>query len=144
MLVLSAMLLAGCGDEKTKTNNAYVAATDKVVQSFNSDFQALQTDFTPVSTPDQDLTTLSSLQATVDRAAAALQKIDPPKAIATLHTALVAHVRGYDAVIDTAKTGFAAKSPTAVAAARKAFSASLAAVGTQIMATINTINGKLR
>lgn len=143
-LALSVLLLAACGDDQVKVNNAYVAATDRVVQSFNDEFQALQADFTPVSTPAQDLRTLTAMQATVDRAATRLARIEPPAKIAPLHRTLIARVRSYDAVIADARRGFASDDPRRIVAARARFSTRLAAVGTQIMATINTINSRLR
>ncbi|MCW3041658.1 MAG: hypothetical protein JWM31_3563 [Solirubrobacterales bacterium] len=138
------LALAGCGNDKVRANNAYVAATDRVMQRFNTQFQALQSEFTAVSTPKQDLVTLSRLQDTVDRAAAQLGRVKPPSSIAGLHRTLVARLRSYDAAIATARTGFRVADPAKVAAARTAFSTRLAAVGTAIMATINTINARLR
>lgn len=143
-IAISVLLLAGCGDDTVKVNNAYVGAADRVVQSFNDEFQTLQAEFTAVSTPAQDLKTLTTLQQAVDKAVDQMAKVTPPDSIAALHKTLVARVRGYEAAIATAKTGFASDDPRRIASSRRQFSARLAAVGTQVMTTINTINAKLR
>jgi hypothetical protein len=138
------LLLSGCGDDQVKADNAYVAATDRVVRAFETRFQALQADFTPVSTPRQDLQTLAALKAAVDRVAADLRQVKAPDRIAALHTTLIAKVQAYGPVIAEAQRGFASKDPEAIVAARDRFSKGLDAVAAQVTASITTINAKLR
>lgn len=138
------MLLTGCGDSQVKADNAYVASTDRVVRAFETRFQQLQADFTPVSTPAQDLQTLTAMQGAVDRVATDLARVKAPGKIAALHAALVRRVQGYGAVIAQARTGLASKDPKAIVAARRAFATQLDTVARQVTATITTINAKLR
>lgn len=141
-LVLTAV--AGCGDEQITADNAYVAATDRAVRSFETQFQQLQSSFTSVSTPQQDLQTLGRLRAAVDRAVAQLRRVQAPARIAPLHARLIDQVQAYDAAIAAAGSTFRTGSPKAVAAARTTFSALLASTAAKITATINRINGRLR
>ncbi|MCW3000625.1 MAG: hypothetical protein JWN65_4174 [Solirubrobacterales bacterium] len=142
--VVAVLLLSGCGDDQVKVNNAYVSATDRAMQAFETEFQQLQTSFTAVSTPAQDLRTLTALQAAVDRVVADLTKVTPPAKIAPLHARLIQQVQRYRAIIQTAKRAFASDDPRRVISARSRFSAALAGVATQVSATINTINERLR
>ncbi|UTI63813.1 hypothetical protein NBH00_21020 [Paraconexibacter antarcticus] len=142
--MLAVFALAGCGQDQVKANNRYVAATDRVVQAFETKFQALQADFTPVSTPPEDLRTLALLQAAVAQVVQDLGRIQPPAKIAGLHEALIAHTREYETVIKTAETGLKSQDLTKIAAARSRFSSQLAAVATKITDTINTINAALK
>lgn len=134
----------GCGDGRVKADNRYVAAADRVVQSFESRLQSLQADFTPGSTPRQDLRTLAALRAAVDKAVAELAAIQTPDRIATLHHRLIAEVGAYRAPIDAARTGFASNDPKVIDAARRRFAAGLTAVGTKVTRTITTINARLK
>lgn len=142
--VLVPFALAGCGEDQVKANNKYVGATDRVVQAFETRFQALQADFTPASTPPQDLKTLGRLRVAVGEVVQDLGAISPPEKIAGLHAALIDHTREYEAVIKTAETGLASEDPAKIAAARARFSRQLAAVATKITDTINTINTALK
>jgi hypothetical protein len=137
-------LLTGCGDEQVKVDNAYVEATDRAVQSFETRFQQLQAAFTPVSTPEQDLQTLASLQAAVDRAFARLRQVQAPARIAPLHARLVSQVQQYSAAITTAEKDLSVDDPQRVIKARSRFSTQLAAVATKVTATINLINQRLQ
>jgi hypothetical protein len=137
-------LATGCGDDQVKDNNRYVAATDRVVQEFETKFQSLQADFTPVSTPKQDLQTLGRLQTAVDEVVADLGTITPPDEIAPLHRALIRQTGEYRQVIKAAQAGFASENPRAIDTARGRFSTQLAAVAAKVTATINTINAKLK
>ncbi len=142
--LIALLLMAGCGDEQTKVNNTYVSATDKAVQEFQTEFQQLQTAFTPVSTPEQDLKTLKRLRETVAEVSVQLMAIRPPAKIASLHARLIDQVKQYDGVIRTAETGFDSDDPRRIIAARSRFSTTLAAVATRITSTINTINKQLQ
>jgi outer membrane murein-binding lipoprotein Lpp len=145
MAALALALLAGCGnDDRVNADNAYVEQTNRAVQAFETQFQQLQTSFTPVSTPAQDRRTLVTLRQTVDRAAAQLQRIQAPPRLATLHARLITELQGYDAVIATARKRFAVEDPQRVATARTQLSTELAVVATKVAATINHINRRLQ
>ena len=144
LLVISLLVATGCGGSDTKAANAYVAATNQAVTSFENTFTSLQSDFTATSTPQQDVQTLNRFDAAVQSTVRLLQAIRPPASVSALHRRLVAAVEGYQPVIQQAKTGFTAVDTKAVIAARTRFSASLANVTTKITAQIEAINRKLR
>ncbi|WP_354700740.1 hypothetical protein DSM112329_01027 [Paraconexibacter sp. AEG42_29] len=144
VLGLMLALLGGCGDDRVEVNNAYVASTDRVVRTFENRFQALQADFTPMSTPAQDQKTLVSMQSAVADVVLALGKIVPPDDIRDLHVRLLTRVKEYGGAIATARRGFASEDPKAVNDARGAFATKLQQVAGQVTATITTINDKLR
>lgn len=144
VLGLATALLTGCGEDQTKVNNRYVAATDRVVQSFETEFQGLQADFTQVSTPKQDLATLGRLRTAVDRVVARLGQVEPPDAIAALHRQLIARVASYGDAIAAAQEGFGSSDEQVVNTARTTFSATLRRVESQVTATITQINAKLK
>ena len=143
-VAMAMLLLGGCGGGSVEGGNAYVKTTDRVVKAFETEFQALQASFTPVSTPRQDLRTLATLRGSVDRAVTALTQITPPATIAPLHARLVRQIQEYRAVIAGAERGFASGDPRRILAARSRFSTALAAVATKISATISAINEQLR
>jgi hypothetical protein len=142
-VLVALLLFTGCGDDQVKVNNAYVSATDRAVQAFETEFQQLQTSLTPVSTPAQDLKTLATLQAAVDRVVTQLRQVKPPARIAPLHARLIRQVQQYRGVIQAARTGFASDDQRRIIAARARFSTTLAGVASKITTTINTINERL-
>jgi uncharacterized lipoprotein len=142
--VIALLLLSGCGDDQVKVNNAYVSATDRAVQAFETEFQHLQTTLTSGGTPEQDRKTLATLTASVDRVVADLKQIKPPAKIAALHPRLIRQVQEYRTVIQKAEQGFVSDDPRRTTAARQRFPAMLAAVATKITTTINAINDQLK
>jgi hypothetical protein len=144
LAVVALALATGCGDEQVKADNAYVAATDRAVRSFETQFQDLQSSFTSVSTPRQDLQTMGRLRVAVDRVVAQLRRVQAPARIAPLHAQLIDQVQAYDGAIAAAEPEFGSEVPKAVAAARTRFSSLLAATAAKVTATINLINGRLR
>ncbi len=143
-VAMATVLLSGCGGGSVQSGNAYVNTTDRVVKAFETEFQALQASFPPVSSPRQDSRTLATLRGSVDRAVTALTQITPPAKIAPLHARLVREVQKYRAVIAGAERGFASGDPRRSLAARSRFSTALTAVATEISVTIAAINEQLR
>ncbi|MCW3013398.1 MAG: hypothetical protein JWO02_490 [Solirubrobacterales bacterium] len=142
--VVMVLLLSGCGDNQVKVDNAYVSATDRAVQAFETEFQHLQTNLTSGSTPAEDRKTLATLRASVDRVVADLKQIKPPAKIAALHPQLIREVQAYRTVIQQAEQGLTSDDPRRIIAARARFPAMLAAVATKITTTINAINQQLQ
>jgi hypothetical protein len=139
-----ALAAAGCGGDDTKEANAYVAATDQAVTTFEGTFKSLQSDFTATSTPEQDVKTLDRFGAAVQTTVQSLRAIRPPTEVSALHQRLVAAVESYQAVIEKARTGFTAVNTRTVIAARTRFSEALTEVTTKISAQIEAINRKLQ
>ncbi|MEA2393173.1 MAG: hypothetical protein QOJ82_1064 [Solirubrobacteraceae bacterium] len=143
LLIALALVAAGCGGD-TKASNAYVDAVNKAQNTFATSFDKLSSRITATSTPAQDQQTLEGFRQAVDRAVGDLRAIDVPEKVKPLHRRLVTEISAYGREIDRAKTAFDSSDPQAIVRAQTRLVTAVTRVSSQINATIDQINRKLR
>jgi hypothetical protein len=143
LLISFALIAAGCGGD-TKASNAYVDAVNKAQNAFATSFDKLSNRITATSTPEQDQRTLDGFKQAVDKAVGDLRAIEVPDKVLPLHRRLVSEIGAYGREIDRAKTAFSSSDPQAIVKAQTRLVAAVTRVSSQINATIDQINRKLR
>jgi hypothetical protein len=143
LVVATALLIAGCGDDN-KQDNAYVGAVNKAQTDFASTFDRLSSRITSTSTPEQDQQTLDGFKAAVDKVVVDLRAVKVPSKVKGLHGELVGEISAYGAEIDKAKGAFAEGDPRTIVRAQTALVSAVTRVSSQINRTIDAINTKLR
>ncbi|HMJ34643.1 MAG TPA: hypothetical protein VK501_12055 [Baekduia sp.] len=144
-LLLALLLVtaaAGCGSKQD--NGDYVKALNHAQTGLAERFRALQSRITPTSSAKQDQKTLTAYEGAVRTAVADLKAVDPPSGFAALHGRFIAQVAGYGTALRTARGQLGGDDPQAILAAQGRLRTAVARTGTQLDATIQAINQKLK
>jgi ABC-type transporter Mla subunit MlaD len=144
VLVIVAVVASGCGGSDTKQANDYVDSVNKAQNDFAATFDKLSSQTTSTSSAQQDRKTLDGFKQAVDKVVADLNAVTPPDKVKDLHGRLVAEISSYGTEIDKAKQAFAGNDPQAIIKAQTQLVSAVTHVSTQINATIDAINKKLR
>lgn len=142
LLLLAALLSAGCGNDAT-ASNAYVTQVQQAQRTFADSFTNVRRRLAPSSTVAQDRRTLSDFAAAARRFTVALERIEPPDAVRAQHGRLVALVRKYGRGIDRAERQLDGASERERASVRSDLSTSVQDTQDDIGAAINAINAGL-
>jgi hypothetical protein len=143
VLVLAAALGA-CGSADTKRADAYVADVNRAQESFADTVTRLSRRITGASSAAQDRGTLAGYSDAVDTIVAELRAVDAPERVRPLHRRLVAQIAGFGSAVRRARRGLASLDGRDVGAAQRGLAAATRRVGTQMAATIASINDRLR
>lgn len=138
-----AALAVGCGDDAER-EAAYAAAVSAAKERFDGRVASLTARITPDSSPEDDRATLRAFRAEIERATAAMRRIEAPESVAGLHEELVRSVGAYGPEIDRAREGLAADSLPDVQAAQQHFARAAAVLDNRVRRTIARINERLR
>jgi uncharacterized phage infection (PIP) family protein YhgE len=144
VLVIVAVVVSGCGGNDTKEANAYVDSVNKAQNDFAATFDKLSSQITSTSTAEQDRRTLDGFKQAVDKVVADVKSVTPPDEVKDLHGRLVSEISSYGTEIDRAKKAFAGHDPQAMIKAQTQLVSAVTHVSTEINATIDAINKKLR
>jgi hypothetical protein len=142
LALLLATVAAGCGS--TQDNGDYVKALNRAQTGLAQRFTALQQRITPTSSAKQDEKTLTAYEAAVRKAVTDLKAVDPPSGFAPLHRRFVAQVAGYGTALRTARGELGGDDPQKILAAQGRLRTAVARTGTELNATIQAINQKLK
>ena len=143
LLLLAAVLLAGCGGGDTKTNNAYVDQVNKVQSEFAATFERLSGQITATSTAAQDRATLESFKKAIDGTVADLRAITPPGKVKDLHAQLAATIARYGSAIAAAEKGLTHADAATRAKAASRLSQETSTTSADFSRVIDEINRKL-
>lgn len=136
-VAVAVLALAGCGgnDDQAKRDTAYITSVNAAMVRFADAAKALPSGF--------KADTLKSYSATVDRAADALRRIDPPSSVATLHTRLTTDVAGYADQIEKAAQAPLSSDPDRVVAAQQQLLKATKTANADVNRTLTAIGKKL-
>lgn len=139
--LLGLLAVAGCGGDKTESNNKYVDQVNAVQQRFVDSVSKLNTAGT---TPTEISAALDQLEAAVSKTAADIRAIDPPGDAKASHERLVSSLEDYAAALGSAGKELGSKDPAKQAKAGQAVIAATTKAQSSFDAAINEINTKLR
>jgi hypothetical protein len=142
LALLLASVAAGCGSNPD--NGDYVKALNRAQTALAQRFGALQAQITPTSTAKQDQKTLRAYEAAVRHAVAGLHAVDPPSGLGPLHRRFINQVADYGTALRTARGELRGEDPQAILAAQGRLRSAVSRTGTQLNATIQAINQKLK
>lgn len=141
VLVMGLLLIAGCGSDKTESNNKYVDRVNAAQQVFVDSVAKLNTAGT---TPAEISAALTQLEAAVRRTAADMKAIDPPGEAKASHERLVASLEDYAAALESAGRALGSRDPRAQARAGQAVISATTKAQAGFDGAINEINSKLK
>jgi outer membrane murein-binding lipoprotein Lpp len=137
------VLVAGCGDDQAKRDNAYVDHVNTAQTDFARTINRLNGRVSATSTPSEDRATLAGYTEAIDHVVGELRGIDPPDSVKPLHRQLIAAMSVYGARVRTASKSVRSKSTSRLLDAQQKLLDATDTVSKQINTTIGAINKRL-
>lgn len=97
VLVAASLVVAACGDEKADTYNA---EGEKVVEQFQKDLRAAQTELQDQAEPEGVAQGIEQMRSAFAKAADGLNRLDPPDDAQADHDRFVSQLRAFGPELD--------------------------------------------
>ncbi|MDX6657653.1 MAG: hypothetical protein QOH62_2446 [Solirubrobacteraceae bacterium] len=142
-ITLSLLAATGCGND-TKPKNDYVAAVNKAQADFVAVVDDTQARLAQNTQDSETATSLDGIRTAAAGAVQELRAVKPPSGVGPLHAKLIREAQGLVVAFRKAADAYRSGTSARILKAKVDLKNDVARVNTQINATIQELNSKLR